>query len=210
MTYYFTLKVDEKVSFRTVQTKDGMEITFEMSNKDKLANLLSNIKKQFKRSMELLKLEREVEFSSQKVNSLSFWSSKIKERDNYKCQNKFCRNEQVLTAMQIDIEPYLESHHIVSRSRNSKFELDINNGITLCKWCHKDFHNIFGKNVGSKQLQTYFDYMEKYPAARSIISKDELIPLLEQKMTNNALHTSSLKYGVFERIKAIQQREAIK
>jgi len=52
------------------------------------------------------------------------WRKKIYERDNYTCA--LCRKRGV----------YLEAHHIKTVKENPELELEIKNGITLCKKCH--------------------------------------------------------------------------
>lgn len=55
------------------------------------------------------------------------WATMVKERDNNKCTN--C--ESVYN---------LEAHHIKSVKHFQKLQYDVNNGITLCKFCHTNYH----------------------------------------------------------------------
>lgn len=62
------------------------------------------------------------------------WREKVFERDNFTCQNCFKTN------------CYLEPHHIFPvkeciKINNDKLVFDINNGVTLCRVCHKKTHN---------------------------------------------------------------------
>jgi 5-methylcytosine-specific restriction endonuclease McrA len=57
------------------------------------------------------------------------WRSMVYERDNYSCQDLHCRQRKVR----------LNAHHIFSFSEWEELRLDIDNGITLCKDCHKWF-----------------------------------------------------------------------
>ena len=68
------------------------------------------------------------------------WRNLVYERDNYTCQK-------------CDI-PHgkLNAHHVESYSTNKELRLDINNGITLCKKCHKEFHHRYGKS-GNTRIQ---------------------------------------------------------
>ena len=72
------------------------------------------------------------------------WGKKVFERDNYTCQ--ICGRKGC----------YLEAHHILNFSSNPKIRKCLNNGITLCKKCHRDFHNKYGyKNNTLEQLQEF-------------------------------------------------------
>jgi len=56
-----------------------------------------------------------------------YWSISVLERDDYTCQK--CGSQENLHA-----------HHIIPVSKDKSRSLDINNGITLCKECHKEKH----------------------------------------------------------------------
>lgn len=72
------------------------------------------------------------------------WRSNVYERDNYTCQS-CCKHGGNLNA-----------HHIWSFSSNKELRFDVSNGITLCKDCHREFHDIFGRfNNTSDQLEIY-------------------------------------------------------
>ncbi len=61
--------------------------------------------------------------------ALKQWGVSVKERDNYSCQ--YCS---------ITDRKLLEAHHIEHRSKNIHKQFDLDNGITLCLWCHRDQH----------------------------------------------------------------------
>lgn len=56
----------------------------------------------------------------------STWSESVKERDKGICQ--ICFNKGNI------------AHHIFYKSKYPKLSLNLNNGITLCKKCHKEVH----------------------------------------------------------------------
>ena len=64
----------------------------------------------------------------------SVWSNLVKERDNHTCQ-KCGTSDGVMIA-----------HHIDPVVNNPIESLDLDNGITLCKTCHKEVHKIIGCN----------------------------------------------------------------
>jgi 5-methylcytosine-specific restriction endonuclease McrA len=76
------------------------------------------------------------------------WRIDIYKRDNFTCQMPGCRNKT-----------QLQAHHIQKWSSASMLRYDIDNGITLCRKCHKEvtgneqhyqnlFHNMVRKKNG--------------------------------------------------------------
>lgn len=57
------------------------------------------------------------------------WRNKVFERDNYICQN--CG---------YNAGGILEAHHIKPFKSYKESRCDVNNGITLCKYCHRKIH----------------------------------------------------------------------
>jgi len=67
------------------------------------------------------------------------WRSGCKERDNYTCQKtKIIGGE-------------LQVHHIFNFSKYPELRFEINNGITLSKESHKEFHRIYGRKNNTKE-----------------------------------------------------------
>lgn len=56
------------------------------------------------------------------------WRKAVFERDDYTCQNCGQRGGE------------LNAHHIVPYSESIELRYEIDNGITLCKSCHKEIH----------------------------------------------------------------------
>jgi len=81
------------------------------------------------------------------------WRESVFARDNWTCQR--CKKKGI----------NLHAHHILNFSKYIKIRLAIDNGITLCKKCHYEFHKKYGrKNNNLKQLKEFFtdiDWIKK-------------------------------------------------
>ena len=67
------------------------------------------------------------------------WRTEVFERDNYNCQ---CCNKH---------GGKLASHHLNGYNWDKEHRTDIDNGITLCEECHKEFHKLYGKGNNTKE-----------------------------------------------------------
>lgn len=63
----------------------------------------------------------------------------VLERDNYTC--KICNRKSI----------ELQVHHLNGYNWDIENRYNINNGITLCKECHKDFHKQYGRGNNTKE-----------------------------------------------------------
>ena len=63
------------------------------------------------------------------------WRESVYERDNYICQNCFNRGG------------YIEAHHIKGWTHFPELRYELDNGLTLCKKCHKLTDNYRGKGI---------------------------------------------------------------
>jgi len=72
-----------------------------------------------------------------------FWREEVFKRDNFTCQKTKVRGGQ------------LHTHHVLPFSKYPELRFDINNGITLSKKSHKEFHKIYGFNNNLQQLQIF-------------------------------------------------------
>lgn len=70
----------------------------------------------------------------------SRWRNSVFERDNYICQ-----------VCGYDKGGCLVSHHLNSYDKHKKDRYDIDNGITLCVTCHKEFHSTYGYGNNTKE-----------------------------------------------------------
>lgn len=90
-------------------------------------------------------LSEEYRIEHRIIEGYNAWKRKVLERDNYICQK--CNKKE-----------HLAAHHIENYSEKEKLRTDINNGITLCVECHKEFHKEFGnKNNNKKQIDIFLN-----------------------------------------------------
>lgn len=74
----------------------------------------------------------------------TIWRRAVFSRDNWTCQKCRIRGGKI------------NSHHIYNFSDFSNLRTSVENGITLCKNCHKKFHKNFGlKNTTRNKLQKF-------------------------------------------------------
>ena len=76
------------------------------------------------------------------------WVRAVYEKDNYVCQ-----------ACGYDKGGTLNAHHLESYANCEEKRMDVSNGITLCKACHVDFHNIYG--YGENTAEQFYEYRNK-------------------------------------------------
>lgn len=68
------------------------------------------------------------------------WSRVVKERDRFTCV--FCED---------DTGGNLMSHHLDGYSEFPEKRYDVDNGVTLCDICHKDFHDMYGYGGNTRE-----------------------------------------------------------
>ncbi len=73
------------------------------------------------------------------TNDYNVWRKNVFERDRFECKKCFSKHTT------------LNAHHIFNWKDNIQLRYDINNGITLCKKCHQNFHLIYGKRNNTQQ-----------------------------------------------------------
>jgi hypothetical protein len=75
-----------------------------------------------------------------------FWRKSCFERDNFTCQKTGINGGKLVV------------HHINNFADFPELRVAIDNGITLCEKCHKEFHKIYGKrNNTREQLEEFLE-----------------------------------------------------
>ena len=78
------------------------------------------------------------------------WKKEVHKRDNDTC---VCCGKENLSPKY--------AHHLESYNTNENLRYDVDNGVTLCKECHFNFHKIYGvKNNTRKQFEEYLKNRE--------------------------------------------------
>lgn len=86
------------------------------------------------------------------------WRKAVYERDQHTCQ--FCLN----------VGGKLNAHHIHNYADHKDLRYNVDNGITLCVTCHKEFHRLFGRKHNDRnQLNRWFTSKEKLLKTREIM-----------------------------------------
>lgn len=89
------------------------------------------------------------------TNEYIMWRKSVFNRDKYTCQCCGKRNGNGYTAI-------LNAHHILNWKDYEDKRYDVNNGITLCKECHIDFHLKYGKrNTNQTQINEFINHGKK-------------------------------------------------
>lgn len=104
------------------------------------------------------------------------WTIKVKIKDNHVCQK--CGK----------IGGKLESHHLNGFNWFKEGRYDINNGVTLCDICHKNFHHIYGKGYNTKeQYMEWSNNKIKYVDDVDIITAKRVYCVEEDKIYESAI-----------------------
>lgn len=89
----------------------------------------------------------EERIQNRNIDGYNEWVRQVYSRDSYTCQ--CCGDNK---------GGNLNAHHILNYMEHKTLRIDANNGITLCKSCHRDFHKKYGyKNNTREQLKEFLD-----------------------------------------------------
>ena len=72
--------------------------------------------------------------------NLATWRKLILKRDKYKCQDYGLPTTFDYFSIPFKLRPGLEAHHIKPVRESSELIFDLNNGVTLCCFCHRARH----------------------------------------------------------------------
>lgn len=75
------------------------------------------------------------------------WRDSVFRRDHYKCLRCGGRGDR---------KHGIEAHHISNYSSEIQSRFLVDNGITLCYFCHKEFHSMYGRSMNNLSQLTEF------------------------------------------------------
>ena len=84
--------------------------------------------------------------------SFRVWANLIKDRDNYTCQ--ICGKSP---------SGNLNAHHLNGWNAFPEQRFDLDNGVTLCNDCHKDFHSQYGYGDNTREQ------FDEYAASKTLV-----------------------------------------
>ena len=161
---YNTYRIHAKKLIELGVIKQGKNLTKELEGKNVIIVNRFICTRGEKMRMDILELFEDTKYKliceselEDDRNSYNYekWKNKVMARDSFKC---------VLCGRSDGIEV----HHILPYSDYQENRLDINNGITLCKFCHSakykgSFHNIYGTvNNTKEQFEEYVNKCMKH------------------------------------------------
>nr|WP_245301423.1 HNH endonuclease [Virgibacillus natechei] len=96
-------------------------------------------------------ITNEERITTRKYPAYHQWRNDTFRRDNYTCQ---CCNDSK--------GGNLVAHHILNYSEHKTLRTELSNSITLCKTCHKLFHDTYGYTKNNlEQLNKFMDNTQK-------------------------------------------------
>ena len=77
------------------------------------------------------------------------WRKSVYERDYFTCQKCFYKGK------------HINAHHIESYANNKYLRITVENGITFCVSCHKNFHRIYGLESTTEKVNEFLSENNK-------------------------------------------------
>lgn len=109
-----------------------------MSKASKGRKMSENTKKKLFESLYKPELTEEDRADRRIIPGYKEWVQEVYKLDNYTCRK--C----------IQVGGKLNAHHIESYNNNRELRIEVSNGITLCKECHRDFHHQYGRGNNTR------------------------------------------------------------
>ena len=131
----------------------------------------------FKQTKLLNYVEPRLNYNQGKVFGIAKWRKEVLAKDNNKCQNCFNAIRDIYRNRKISNE----SHHLIPRHHGGKNTL--NNGITLCAFCH-DYFDLMYFRYGFD----YFDLIKKKSTEKRI---EEVRDLMHKHYLNHLINVIS-------------------
>lgn len=113
------------------------------------------------------------------------WAQLIVSKDNYKC-------------IKCNSNKKLEAHHLDGWHWCKEKRYDINNGVSLCAKCHKNFHSIYGfKNNTKEQFIEWYDKeLILNPFTGDILTSSPIINIItKEKIIYSSQYSNIPKYN---------------
>lgn len=107
---------------------------YDMEDTGRVKHNAKTLQTKYRRYQKLLEEQskkKEIVNKHQRPSEIHKWRRHILKRDDNKC-------------MRCGSTERLEAHHIYGYKENEDYRFDVNNGITLCHECHKEYHSRYG------------------------------------------------------------------
>lgn len=118
----------------------------------------------------VIEKDKEIDESTRDSPKYREWRKQVLERDGHKCQ--CCGGDKHLVA-----------HHIFNYKDYPLLRCSVDNGITLCKWCHGKYHSYYGKKANAHTLMEYYKRFECNEISRVEKEPKEPVPVLDTPET---------------------------
>ena len=133
---------------------------------------MNDLFNKFLQENNLVVIEKDKEVGGSNRGSPKYreWRKQVLERDGHRCQ--CCGGDKHLVA-----------HHIFNYKDYPLLRCSVDNGITLCKWCHGKYHSYYGKKANAHTLMEYYKRFECNEISRVEKEPEEPVPVLDTPET---------------------------